>query len=339
MTYSEMDRFRDALRGRPLDRVPIFPMIAGWVAGNFSDQPLSRLAGNADLLVEAQIRAKEAVGYDALFAYADPLYVPQAFGCNIRYAETGPLVDPLPLSMNEFEDLEKIPFPNPQKAGRLPVILDAVNGLSAYGGGSVPVVGLFEGAFTTACRMIEADLIMRMIIKKRDLLHALLSKVNLFLLNFGRALIERGANVIFVPEPTASSSMISPKTFRDLVLPLIQDLTSALSAPCILHICGNTAPILNSMEQSGADVLSLDQCMNLSESRQKAPDVSLGGNVDPVNSLLLGDEKQVVENTLNCLRSAGTSRFVLMSGCGVPPQTPIRNLRAMVRTAVDYGLG
>jgi MtaA/CmuA family methyltransferase len=167
----------------------------------------------------------------------------------------------------------------------------------------------------------------------------LLSKVNRFLLNFGRALIERGANVIIVPEPTASSSMISPRTFRDLVLPLIQDLTSALAAPCILHICGNTAPILNSMEQSGADVLSLDQCMNLSESRQKAPDVSLGGNVDPVNSLLLGDEKQVVENTLNCLRSAGTSRFVLMSGCGVPPQTPIRNLRAMVRTAVDYGLG
>jgi uroporphyrinogen decarboxylase len=339
MTYSEMDRFRDALQGKPRDRVPIFPMVAGWVAGNFSDKPLSEIGRSAKLLVEAQIRAKEAVGYDAFFAYAEPLYIPEAFGCKVRYTETGPLADPLPLTVNDLDSLEKIPSPDPRKDGRLPVILEAVSELSAYGGGSVPVLGLFEGAFTTTCRILEADLIMRMILKKRDTLQALLTKVNHFLLEFGRALIESGANVIFLPEPSASSSMISPKTFKELVLPRIQDLTSALRAPFMLHICGDTLPILDSMARTGARVLSLDQCMNLAESRQRAPNVALGGNVDPTNSLFMGDEKRVVENTLNCLRSATTSRFVLMSGCGVPPKTPIQNLRAMVRTAVDYGLG
>lgn len=339
MTYSEMDRFCDALQGKPRDRVPIFPMVAGWVAGNFSDKPVSEIARNAKLLVEAQIRAKEAVGYDAFFAYAEPLYIPEAFGCKVIYRETGPLVEPLPLAVNHLDDLEKIPFPDPKKDGRLPVILEGVGGLSAYGGGSVPVMGLFEGPFTTTCRIIEADLIMRMIYKKRDILEALLSKVSRFLLEFGRALIESGANVIFLPEPTASSSMISPRLFRELVLPRIQALTSALGVPCILHICGDTFPVLDSMARSGADVLSLDQCMNLSDSRRKAPSIALGGNVDPTNTLYMGDEKRVVENTLNCLRSAGTSRFILMSGCGVPPQAPIHNLRAMVRTAVDYGLG
>lgn len=339
MTYSEMDRLNDALRGKPLDRVPIFPLIAGWVAANFCDKPLQQIAWNANLLVEAQIRARESVGYDALFAYAEPLYIPEAFGCKIRYRETGPLADPLPLSIKDLEDLGTLFFPDPKRTGRLPVILDAVRGLSTYGGADIPVIGLFEGPFTTTCRVFEVELIMRMILKKKEILRNLLSKVNRFLLEFGRALIENGANVILLPEPTASSSMISPDVFREFVLPEIQILIDALDAPCILHICGDTSLLLESMAGTGADVLSLDQCMSLSEARKKVSSIALGGNVDPTNVLLMGKEEQVVENTLNCLQSAGTSRFVLMSGCGVPPRTPIENLRTMVRTAVDYGLG
>ncbi|MBW2309469.1 MAG: hypothetical protein JRF35_00110 [Deltaproteobacteria bacterium] len=65
----------------------------------------------------------------------------------------------------------------------------------------------------------------------------------------------------------------------------------------------------------------------------------LGGTVDPIDSLLMGTREQVVENTLHCIRTGGISRFMLMSGCGVPPSTSIENLRAMVKTAIDYGLG
>ena len=339
MNYSEMDRFRDALQGRPRDRVPILPMIAGWVATNFCKDPLFEMARNAKLIAEAQIRAKEAVGYDGFFAYAEPLYIPEAFGCKVRYTETGPLVDPLPLSMKDLGNPEILSFPDPKKDGRLPVILETVERLNGYRSGAVPVLGLFEGPFTTTCRIIEAEVILRMILKQPDTLKALLSKVSGFLLEFGRALIESGANVILMPEPTASSSMISPGSFRKLVLPEIRGLTKAMGVPCILHICGDTSLMLNSMAESGAGVLSLDQCMDLSESRIKAPNATLGGNVDPTNSLFLGGEEKVVEDTLRCLRDGGTSRFVLMSGCGVPPKTPIGNLRTMVKTAVEYGLG
>jgi uroporphyrinogen decarboxylase len=79
--------------------------------------------------------------------------------------------------------------------------------------------------------------------------------------------------------------------------------------------------------------------MDLSQSRDLVPEAVLGGNVDPINSLLMGTREQVVEDTLNCLRTGGINRFILMSGCGVPPATSIENLRAMVKTAIDYGLG
>ena len=339
MTYSALERFQDAIKGKPKDHVPIFPMIAAWAAVNFSDSPPAKLARDPQLVVDAQIRAMEAVGYDAFYAYANPLYIPQAFGCSVRFLETGPLADPLPLSITCLEDLDKLPVPDPVKSEPLAGALKIIQGLSHYGAGNIPVLGLFEGPITTACRIFEAELIMRMIYKHPPLLEALLDRVTAFLTDFSRALIDNGANIIFLPEPTASAAMISPVTFRKFVLPRLQAITGKLDVPCVLHICGDTSPLLEDIGQAGADVISLDQCMNLAESRSMVPDAVLGGNVDPINALLYGSQEQIEENTINCLQTAGIHHFVLMSGCGVPPGTPLESVAAMVKAAKSYGLG
>ena len=339
MSYSATDRFSDALLGKPKDHVPLFPMIAGWAAANFSDLPPAELALDPKGIVDVQIRARESMGYDALFAYADPLYIPEAFGCRVRFLETGPLADPLPIKVTSMVDVDGLPLPDARREGRLPLILDVVKDLSEYGDGDLPVLGLFEGPFTTTCRILEPELIMRMVYKNRAVLEALLDKVTAFLLKFAEALVENGANAIFLPEPTASASMISPTMFRQFVLPRLKKLTQNLKVPCILHICGDTSPTLKAMGESGAKVLSLDQCMDLSSSRAVVKDGVLGGNVDPINALLMGSKEQVVNDTLNCLRSAGTKRFVLMTGCGVPPNTPLENVKIMIKTAKEYGLG
>ena len=333
MTYTDMQRFKDALEGTPQDRVPIFPLIAGWAATNFSDFSPLEVASDPQLMVKAQIEAKESMGYDAVFSYVHPLYIPEAFGCKVRFLESGPLVDPLPLEITSVKDIDNVPQPDANREATLPVILEATLGLSAYGNGEIPVVGLFEGPFTTTCRVIEAELIMHMIYKNQVSLERLLDKITGFLLDFGQALIERGANVLLIPEPTASASMISPPMFRRIVLPRLQKIVNELRVPCILHICGDTTSLLESMAQTGASVLSLDQCMDLAEARAVIPKAVLGGNVDPVNSLCMGTTEQVEADTLRSLSKGGRSRFILMSGCGIPPKTPVENIEAMVRTA------
>lgn len=329
----------DTLSGKPRDRVPVFPMVAGWVTANFTDSHPSELAGYPERILKAQIDAREVVGYDALYAYAHPLYIPEAFGCTVRFPETGPIADPLPGTFTSPEDFADLPVPHPQEAPPLSLNLQLVRLLSEYSKGRFPVLGLFEGPFTTATRIIEAEIILRMIVKNRRALNALLDRITRFLIDFGMALIHSGANVLFVPEPSSSASMISPKMFRDFVLPRLKMLSREITVPIILHMCGDTGPMLEAMGESGVQVLSLDQCMDLSATRGKTGKSALGGNVDPVNALLMGTEEDVVRDTRRCLETAGTGRFVLMSGCGVPPGTPVENLKAMVRTAVDYGLG
>ena len=336
--YTSLDRFQDALTGRPRDRVPVLAGTSLWAAGNFPGSSFQEIASDPDLIVRAQLWARDAIGYDALYPSADPLTIAEAFGCKVRFLDTGPLVDPLPNPIESTEDVERLPFPDPAKDGRLPVLLEAARGLKAKSRGEVPIVGLFEGPFTNSCRIIEAERVLRMIYKKPEVLGALLDRVNEFLVNLGEALLERGVNMFYIPEPTASSTMISPRMFSQWVLPRLQRLTGRLKVPVILHICGDTRPILSHMAKSGAGILSLDQCMDMAESRRLAPDVTLAGNVDPVRSLLMGDPESVKADTFRSLRSAGTERFVLMPGCAVPPKTPVENLRAMVEAAAEFGL-
>ncbi|MBW1799327.1 MAG: uroporphyrinogen decarboxylase family protein [Deltaproteobacteria bacterium] len=339
MPYTELKRFHDALKGRTEDRVPVFVGVSLWAAANFPEAPFKTIASDPDLIVKSQLWARGLIGGDSLYPSADPLFIAEAFGCEVRFLETGAMVDPLPITIGGVEDIEKMPFPNPRKTGRFPVVLEAARKLSEQSHGEVPLIGTFEGAFTQTCRVIEVEQILRMIYKNPQTLEFLLDRMNEFLIDFGQALIENGVNILFIPEPTASSTMIAPRMFRQLVLPRLQKLIRELDVPVVLHICGDTKPILDAMGEAGAEIISLDQCMDLSESRALVPDKVLGGNVDPIQSLLMGDVEKVKEDALQCIQGAGTERFILMPGCSVPPNSPVENLKAMVTAAIEYGLG
>jgi MtaA/CmuA family methyltransferase len=329
----------DALRTRPFDHVPVLPFLAGWAAAHFSKDPPARIYRDPRRIAEVQIKAQETLGFDGLFGHLDPLHIPEAFGCPVHFTQTGPLAQPLQIPLETIEQVDALTFPDPRHSGRLPEILQTARLLAEYGRDRVPFIGLFEGPFTSTCRLFEADRIMRMFFRNRPVLNRLLDRVTEFLLLFAQALRDQGARFLLIPEPTASASMIAPRLFEEWVLPRLRRIMKNIDLPCILHICGDTSSLLGAMAQTGARVLSLDQCMDLKTARAGCPEVALGGNVDPVQSLLLGSAQAVKEDTRNCLRQAGTERFILMSGCSVPPGTPEKNIRAMIEAAHEYGLG
>jgi MtaA/CmuA family methyltransferase len=339
MSYSALQRFHDAITSAPQDRYPILPLIGGWAATHFSHLRPYEVTLDRATMVKTHIRAAEKMGYDAYYAYIDPLFIPEAFGCEIRFRETGLLVAPLKHNFRTLEDVHNFPLPVLNQGKRLAIVLETVKHLKKYSQGDRPVAALFEGPFTTMSRIFEAELIMRMIYKQTSILQSLIKKITRFLIEFASAVVDNGGDILIIPEPMASSSMISPKTFQDLVLPCLQDLIDTIPIPTLLHVCGDTSLLLESMDRTQAEVLSLDQCMDLTRARQTVPHAALGGNVNPVESLLMGDKETVIQDTLQCLRTGGQGPFVLMSGCGIPANSPMENIEAMITTAKEYGLG
>lgn len=331
MTSRKIVSFKKVMAFEEVEEVPAIPSVGGWVA-KFSGAPLKELLFNAEAIVRAQIKAQKAVEYDALFAYIDPLYVAESFGCPLVFRSSGG--DVSPLHIESEEDAKSLPIPDVRRDGRLPLILSVAEQLMGSPEREVPVLGLVEGPFTTSSRILGTEKMMKGLIKKRAMIERVMEKVGRLLSNFGRTLAEIGIDGLIVADPVSSSTMISPKVYQEFVLPYLQRLISDLGIPVILHVCGDTQSVLPLMVETGARILSLDQCMDLVLAKKiVAGRCGIGGNVDPIQTLLLGTPEDVKRETLKCLREGGKKGFILMAGCAVPPATPIENLRTMIEVA------
>ncbi|MFH1490860.1 MAG: uroporphyrinogen decarboxylase family protein, partial [Pseudomonadota bacterium] len=65
MPYTPMDRFEDSLKGRPKDRVPVFAGVSLWAAANFPGVSFREIASDPELIVKAQLWARDLIGTDA----------------------------------------------------------------------------------------------------------------------------------------------------------------------------------------------------------------------------------------------------------------------------------
>jgi MtaA/CmuA family methyltransferase len=322
--------FKKVIALEEVEEVPAIPSVGGWVA-KFSGVPLKELLFSPEAFVKAQINAQKEIGYDALFAYLDALYIPEAFGCPLVFRSSG--ADVSPMEIKNEADVRALPKVDIRKDGRLPIILNVAEQLVRFPEREVPVLGLVEGPFTTSSRILGVEKMMRGLIKDSPMVEGMIDKAGYLLSDFGHALTEIGMDGLIIADPVSSSTMISPKIYRQFVLPPLQRLIKGLEIPVILHVCGNTEPILNLMAETGARILSLDQCMDLTLAKETvAGRCGIGGNVDPM-VLLFGTPEDVKRETLRSLKQGGKKGFILMAGCAVSPGTPMKNLKTMIEVA------
>jgi uroporphyrinogen decarboxylase len=109
----------------------------------------------------------------------------------------------------------------------------------------------------------------------------------------------------------------------------------AESSPVILFVngCGH---LVEAMAESGADVLSIDWRLPLSQARRRVPGRALQGNLDP--GTLLGEPEDVRRHVQALLAETGGRAHILNLGHGVLPQTPIESVEAFFEAA-RTGLG
>ena len=91
-----------------------------------------------------------------------------------------------------------------------------------------------------------------------------------------------------------------------------------------------SAHLLEEMNESGADVLSIDWRLPLSEARRRLPTRPLQGNLDP--GALLAGTRDVRRRVRSMLAETGGVGHVANLGHGVLPQTPIESVDAFFAT-------
>jgi uroporphyrinogen decarboxylase len=147
------------------------------------------------------------------------------------------------------------------------------------------------------------------------------------------AQIEAGAQVVQLFDTWAG--LLSPREYGEWVQPFHIDIASQLdraAAPLILYV-NNGAHLVDFMADSGADVISLDWRVELSDvARRHGDRVSLQGNLDPCE--LDAPPDRIAERVAELAAAARPARgHILNLGHGCLPSTPVEGVRAFTAAA------
>ncbi len=235
-------------------------------------------------------------------------------------------------ALSDPEELDRLEIVEPISGQATKAVLSAVDMLSSRMEG-VPVICGIVAPFMLACQILGIERALMNIVKEPSFVRMLVRKAERFDHMYVVAAIDAGADVITLIDATATGDILSSTQYEEFALPY--EIGVALrarfgGARSVLHICGDTSKLLDSIKRSGATGLSVDQCMDLATVKRALDgEMALIGNVSPTGSLLFGTPGEVEEESLACLR-AGVD--VLSPGCGLAPRTPTVNVKAMVRT-------
>ena len=325
---NSIERVEKRISREPVDKVPNLNIIMQFAA-RYSDIPYGKYCSDYRYLVEGNLTCCRDFGIDMVSAISDPFRETSGLGANVVILEddTPRCVDYL---IQEYDDIKKLKPIDPSRSERMN---DRVNAVSLYHqvcSNEYPVLGWVEGAFAEANDLRGMYQMMIDLIKERAFVSELVDICLEQAIMFAKEQIKAGAQYIGIGD--AAASLVSPKIYRELILPAEKKLIDEIhnhGARAKLHICGNTSALLDLMAESGADIIDIDHLADLKTAIDKIGDKAIVcGNFDPVSVLLDGDVDMIKNQVRNCL-AIGNDRIIISAGCEVPKFTPPENLRAV----------
>jgi len=214
------------------------------------------------------------------------------------------------------------------KRGRIPMLKETIGQLKADIGSEVVVGTYVLGPFTLAGQIMELNDLLKLSFKKPDKVGKLLDLLADAIIMIAVEYEKTGVDYITVREMGATSDVLSPRVFKNLIQPYLKKIFSALKVNNVLHICGKTNDIAGFMIESGARAISVDQKNDVAETRKKlGGEALLFGNYDPYNVLVSGTPDTVRATIRKCIEDGVSA---VWPGCDIWPTVPPENIKAML---------
>ncbi len=296
------------------------------------------LVTDAAAQVAVQAALHRHVGTSVWLSAMDLSVEPEEFGAEISLSDTEiPTVTGR--RVTGAEEIARLPVPA-VGARRSAVYLETVRRLAARAGG-LPVLAGMMGPFTLAARLYGISETMVDTLERPEVIHALLARVNPYLIAYARAFRQAGADGVIIAEPMAG--LISPAALGEFSSAYLRPLVAAVGGDdfeVIVHNCGARLAHLPFILESGARMFHFGQPMDMVAALAEAPPgVVLSGNLDPSGVFVRSTPEAIRECTTGLLRSVARAGngFVISSGCDLPPNTPLANVAAFFGAVRGFG--
>ena len=336
---NSLERVAAAVNLAQVDRVPVIAQVFGHAA-RIAGMPLKRYLTSGTELAAAQLAALERYDYDAVFALMDVCVETEAAGSVLIYYDDQ-YPDVSAYALSSPEGLSRLSVPEPQSAGRMPELLQAVARLRREVGDRVAVVGCVVGPMTLTTQLLGIEKALYLAADDLEGFERVMDFATEVAIRFGAAQVEAGAHLPLVFEPSGSPSVVPPQFFREILAPRLTRLFAALKQAGALfnwlHVAGPAAPILPLYPGLGVDLANFDYEVDPQIAQKALPHTCLDGNLKPL-SFVSNSPAEIGEWARELLRRfSSRPGFILSSGCEIPPEARPENVAALVAAVREIG--
>jgi uroporphyrinogen decarboxylase len=346
-------RFVKACLRRPVDRTPVwFLRQAGRYMPEYmavrKHHSLLEICRTPEIAAEVTITAAERLGVDAAIIFADLLLPFTPMGLDFEFvAGEGPVVHTPVRSLEHVEALRT------DRVEDLSYVARAIEKVVKHferpraDGDQLGIIGFCGAPWTLASYMIEGGSGSaggRNYVATKTMMYSgskawglLMQKLVTVLVAFAAQQVEAGADVIQIFDSWAGA--LSVADYREYCLGWTKELVErvkALGVP-VIYFGVDTASLLTTMRETGADVIGLDWRVPLDEGWKAVGEgCGVQGNLDPIT---LFAPEAVLEQRVREVLAAANRRpgHIFNLGHGIVPGTPVENVIRVVEWVKEHG--
>jgi uroporphyrinogen-III decarboxylase len=275
-------------------------------------------------------------------------------GDGTRYFPTFEEVDPDALFYMDPHDIAAITYPYTWSFGTEPAPpgddffppwqYDTVKAVRARVGGQVSVHGEVFSPFSQFMEMLDYTNGLMALMDDEGKVKACLDRLANGAVVLGRGLAAAGADAVLISSAFAGAGLISRAHYETFVLPyerkVIEGIRAVADVPVYTHTCGAIGDRLDLMLASGTNGIdTLDPpplgTVELADAKRLvAGRAFIKGNLDPVNTLLMGTPDDVRAAARERIRIGSPGGgYILSTACSVAPAAPPENIMVLREVA------
>ncbi|ABS32754.1 methylcobamide--CoM methyltransferase [Clostridium botulinum] len=328
-------------KGEEIDRIICVPDM-GVTMAPFIGVTARDYYHSAQLMADLEIALFKRLRHDGVSISTSLRGVAEAMGSKVGYPEYGIsyLIEP---AINSIDEIESLKVVDPLKDGNLPTLLEAIKLTRDALMDEVDVGAAMSGPFSVAASVVGTENLLKWMIKYPKKVHTLMDIVAESNNRYIEEVAKLGVSIGFA-DPVSSTSLISPKQFREFSLPALRKNINKIKektggAPGI-HICGKSKELWEDVVNAGISNFSIDNAEDLEEAKNIMGDrVVITGNVPPVDIVYRGNKEAIFKSVKECIKKGHDSKkgYILSTGCQIPMHTPIENIEMFMEAGKTYG--
>ena len=332
-----IDNLANAFAGKEVEKVPAASIVSVALMEGMEKTgagfPESHT--NAEKMVALGESAHKYAGVESINLPFDLAIEAEAMGCTVDLRDANEHIPEIPASPF-FDDLSGVELCDDFLSnGRIPVVAEACQ-IAREKYPDVPLISGQIGPFTLLGQIVGIEYLMKCLATNPNEVKVAVNKCADAVIEVVKAYNELDVQGDCMYEPSIAADLLPPEMFDEIVKYPLKRIADAADFNIVLHVCGDTTPILEHTLDLGYNGFSFEDCVNVKEANKIKYDLKsntqLVGNV-ATDSLFKGDFESIREESF---RALDRGIDILGSSCCVPPGTPLKAMEVLVKARDEY---